>query len=201
VPAGIIIPKCKYLTVILLLVNLLLLNILSFSDEEIKEKEGFKNVSLGNVVANSMKIDNTVFLGETDRELMRKYKGMAFEVQVGLHELLGHGSGKLLRVDKDGNYNFDQEAARNPLDGSKIEHCYEPGETYDSRFKAFSSAYEECRAESVGLLLFLDREVLKIFGYTEEQEVNDLIYVNWLMMVYAGAGIALEVIWNILAIL
>jgi dipeptidyl-peptidase III len=148
-------------------------------------------------VANAMKIDNTVFLDEIDRELMKKYKSKSFEVQVGLHELLGHGSGKLLRVDKDGHYNFDQETARNPIDGSKIEQCYEPGETYDSRFKAFSSAYEECRAESVGLLLFLDREVLKIFGHTEEQEVNDMIYVNWLMMVYAGAGMALEVTRNI----
>lgn len=72
---------------------------------------------------------------------------------------------------------------------------YEPGETFDSKFKAMGSSYEECRAESVALHLCFNREVMKILGHEDEKEIEDLIYIGWLLMVYAGAGKATEM-WN-----
>ena len=67
--------------------------------------------------------------------------------QVGLHELLGHGSGKLLYP---GNH---PEDLVNPLTSKPVNKTYEKGETYDSVFTSMGSSYEECRAECVGLYL------------------------------------------------
>jgi len=144
---------------------------------------------LGNVIPASYKETKIPFLSETDKELLNKYRTAAFEVQVGLHELLGHGSGKLLIKGPDGKTNYPSDL-KNPLTNDLIESAYDDGETYDSVFASIGSAYEECRAECVGLLLCLDRDVLKIFGF-EGEEAENIIYVNWLSMVFAGAAKAL----------
>jgi dipeptidyl-peptidase-3 len=162
--------------------------------EKLREKEGFKNITLGNVLKSRFGVEDNPFLSDEDAELMKKYKESAFEVQLGLHELLGHGSGKLFTLDESGLFNFDEKVL-NPVTKAPIASYYEPGETFDTKFKAMGSSYEECRSEAVALHLMSNREVLKIFGHTDEKEIENLVYVGWLMMAYAGAGRATEM-WN-----
>nr|XP_023013816.1 dipeptidyl peptidase 3 [Leptinotarsa decemlineata] len=161
--------------------------------DDIRQTEGFKNVSLGNVIPASYQFAVTPFLSKEDADLLQKWRVPAFELQVGLHELLGHGSGKLLMKKPDGSFNFPSTLV-DPLTGKPPSSYYESGDTYDTKFGPLSSSYEECRAEAVGLYLSLDPNVRKIFGHEGEQ-AEEVAYVNWLSLIWAGAGRGLE-LWE-----
>ncbi|XP_055952448.1 dipeptidyl peptidase 3-like isoform X1 [Argiope bruennichi] len=150
---------------------------------EIRQSEGFKNVSLGNTIHVKM-TEPPNFLNKTDQDLVMKYRNSAFEINVGLHELLGHGSGKMFK-EKDGSFNFDKDKIVDFVTNKKVSSWYEEGETYDSVFGSLGSSYEECRAESVALYLCDSSTVLKIFGY-EGEEASDITYIIWLGMALKG---------------
>ena len=153
--------------------------------DEIRQREGFKNVSLGNVLAARKPGKEKIGLIEdADQDLYRRLSDPSFEVQVGLHELLGHGSGKLLEEADGGKLNFAKDLL-NPVTEKPVATWYKPGETWGSKFGGLASTFEECRAEAVGLYLSTDPEVLKIFGH-EGAEASDVTYVNWLNMARAG---------------
>ena len=131
---------------------------------------------------------------EADGELLKQWKSAAFELQVGIHELLGHGSGKLFYQDDAGGFNFDHSELKHPLhEGQGIStwckrpplpRCqivtlllrYKPGETWDGVFGSLSSAYEECRAECTGVFLCDDPLALTIFGH-EGEEGHTITYI------------------------
>lgn len=142
--------------------------------DDIRQTIGFKNVSLGNVLGAKPGTDKFTFVKDEEQELYRKLRSPAFEVQVGLHELLGHGSGKLLQEVKEGEFNFDVENPPiNPITGEKIKTWYKVGQTWGSVFGGVAASYEECRAECVAMYLGGDNEVLKIFGFTGEGDSAD----------------------------
>uniref|UniRef100_A0A8D2IYW3 Dipeptidyl peptidase 3 n=1 Tax=Varanus komodoensis TaxID=61221 RepID=A0A8D2IYW3_VARKO len=136
--------------------------------DDIRQSDGFKNVSLGNVlaVAYSTQKEKLTFLAEEDK------------VTPSFHK------------DDLGAFNFDREAVINPETGEQIRSWYRGGETWDSKFSSVASSYEECRAECVGLYLCLNKEVLEIFELKGD-DAEDVIYINWLNMVRAGL-LALE---------
>ena len=49
--------------------------------DQIRQNEGFKNVSLGNVITASLKEKKINYLTDEDTELMNKYSGHSFEVR------------------------------------------------------------------------------------------------------------------------
>lgn len=168
--------------------------------DDIRQTLGFKNVSLGNVLSAKAPNEPIPFIRAEDLELYRKYRDPAFEVQVGIHELLGHGTGKLLQETKPGDYNFDVDHPPiSPITNKPITTWYKPGQTWSSVFKAIASSYEECRAECVAMVLSCDFEILQIFGFGDGREDlsgegGDVLYVSYLSM--ARAGVAALEYWD-----
>jgi len=161
--------------------------------DDIRQNEGFKNVSLGNVlrIRQSSSDKPAQYVCDEDQAVYKKRLGESFDVQVALHELLGHGSGKIFMEGQDGNLNFDQEKMRAAISeeyGPEFTpdvFWYKPGQTWDSLFLDMASPMEECRAEAVGIYLCLIPEIGKIFGH-ENESLEEVIYVNWLSMARKG---------------
>ncbi|KZS89914.1 aflatoxin-detoxifizyme [Sistotremastrum niveocremeum HHB9708] len=154
---------------------------------DIRESHGFKNVSLANILAAKAPGQELTFIKPEDKELYEAWEDRAFELQVANHELLGHGSGKLFTEDEQGKLNFDPSKAStiNPLTGKNVSSWYKPGQTSGSVLGEVSSSFEECRAETVAL--YCDNpDILDIFGYKNTKEIQDLIYITFLLMARAG---------------
>ena len=165
--------------------------------DDIRQDLGFKNVSLGNVLSAKAPNEPVPFIAEKDLDVYRRCRDPAFEVQVGIHELLGHGTGKLLQETAPGQYNFDiKNPPVSPVTNKPVSTWYKPGQTWSSVFGAIASSYEECRAECVAMALGCDFSILKIFGFgdgTEDlsNEAGDVLFASYLQMARAGL-VALE---------
>lgn len=161
---------------------------------------GFKNVSLGNVLSAKAPHEKVPFIRPEDLSIYEKYRDPAFEVQVGIHELLGHGTGKLLQETSSGKYNFDiDKRPVSPITHKPCTTWYKPSQTWSSVFGSIASSYEECRAECVAMALCCEFEILKIFGFGDGtvdlgNEAGDVLYASYLSMARAGV-VALE-LWD-----
>jgi dipeptidyl-peptidase III len=168
--------------------------------DDIRQTLGFKNVSLGNVLSAKAPNEPIPFVREQDQPLFRKFRDAAFEVQVGIHELLGHGTGKLLQETSPGVYNFDvHNPPISPVTNKPVSTWYKPGQTWSSVFGSVASSYEECRAECVAMALSCEFEILKLFGLGSGKEdmgseAGDVLYVAYLQM--ARAGVAALEYWD-----
>ena len=139
-----------------------------------------------------------------DLESYRANRDPAFEVQVGIHELLGHGTGKLLQETSPGTYNFDHaHPPISPVTGKPVATYYRPGQTWSSVFGSIASSYEECRAECVAVVLACETSILEVFGLgpaTPDGAVDlggkpgDVLHAAYLSM--ARAGLAALEYWD-----
>ena len=117
--------------------------------DDIRQKFGFKNVSLGNVLNAKAPDEKIPFIKDSDMAIYQKYRDPSFEVQVGLHELTGHGCGKLLQETAPGEFNFDpKNPPVSPLTNKPVTTWYKPGQTWGSVFGGLAGAYEVCLSSS-----------------------------------------------------
>ena len=80
---------------------------------------------------------------------------------VGIHELIGHGCGRLLAESAPGVFNFDRNNLPiNPLTGKAIGTWYKVGQTPKSLFGGIATSYSECFAELVALYLMPEQDLL-----------------------------------------
>ncbi|KAF2850392.1 peptidase M49, dipeptidyl-peptidase III [Plenodomus tracheiphilus IPT5] len=121
-----------------------------------------------------------------------------------IHELLGHGTGKLLSETEPGKYNFDNtKPPISPLTGEPVTSWYLPGQTWTSVFEDIATSVEECRAILMSAYLIDNKDLLEVFGYNDHSELtgSELIYLS-----YAHLGVegirsleqynAEEKVWN-----
>jgi len=153
--------------------------------DDIRMGFGFKNVNLGNVYPTPTAA-TIQFLSQADVDLICEYSKESLTLIVALHELLGHGTGKLLTKDTaTGELNFPQDL-KNPFTGEAISTFYLSTETWSQKFGKLHSGYEECRADSVALFLMHFEEPFKIFFEGREAEWDDIHYVGWMDILTSG---------------
>ena len=102
-----------------------------------RQNEGYKNLDYGNLYGNrssSSSPTSDPFLSQSDNEILQKHDQKSFKLQVALHELIGHGSGKLFIKDVSTNQSNFNESVPNPLTNDKITTSYLSNETYASKF-------------------------------------------------------------------
>ena len=153
--------------------------------DDIRMNFGFKNVNLGNAYP-TPKLSTLQFLHEDDSNLMVKYQKESLTLIVALHELLGHGTGKLLTKDVDtGALNFPADL-KNPFTNEEITTYYLSTETWSQKFGKLHSGYEECRADSVAIVLMNYEEPFEIFFSGRKDEWDDIFYIGWMEMLLSA---------------
>ncbi|MGI9265125.1 MAG: dipeptidyl-peptidase 3 family protein [Gammaproteobacteria bacterium] len=119
----------------------------------IRAEHGSKSVTLGNIIETSeiasasSGLHDEFMLTDAEQERFHEYGTLAYFLDVDLHEVIGHASGKL-----------------NPGVGT-------PKET----LKSYSSALEEARADLVALYFMMDPKLIEL-GLTPSLEVGKTTY-------------------------
>jgi len=148
--------------------------------DDIRQNEGFKNVYLGNAMG-SVSMSTVQFATPEQAKIMVENTVPCYEVHVACHELLGHGTGKLLYRAEDGS----QGTYTDPISGESFESCYEAGEVWNTKFGAIACSYEECRADTCGFYLCTIKEVYDLFGFADE-DVDQMLWLNVMSQMRKG---------------
>jgi hypothetical protein len=146
----------------------------AFQYNDIRQQSGFKNVIIANrMTAESQSSQKCPFVDEADGEAFQKHQYHAFYMWVVVHELLGHGTGKMMMEEPKDVYNFDiDHPPINPLTGQPISSWYKPGQSWTGQFEDLATTVDECRCELVGAYLMDDVDLLALFGFDENSAIR-----------------------------
>ncbi|TGJ79176.1 hypothetical protein E0Z10_g9592 [Xylaria hypoxylon] len=153
------------------------INVPNYND--IRQEDGFKSVIIANRMAVEGKAMQYPFIEPSLAARFQNHKFPAYYMWVVLHELFGHGTGKMMVETNDGKHNFDiKNPPIDPITGNPITCWYKPSQTWTGQFADLSTMVDECRAELVGAYLMDDPELLKLFGFTETSDIqaDDVTY-------------------------
>ncbi|OAQ70564.1 dipeptidyl peptidase III [Pochonia chlamydosporia 170] len=159
------------------------INLPNYND--IRQEDGFKNVIIANRMAVESQAEQYPFIEDSEAKQFKKRKFPAYYWWVVLHELFGHGTGRMMVESVDGTFNFDvKNPPVNPLTGNPISSWYKPGQTWTGQFGDLATTVDECRAELVGAYLMDDPELLEMLGFTETSDIcaTDLTYNLYLQL-------------------
>ncbi|KFY38170.1 hypothetical protein V495_06710 [Pseudogymnoascus sp. VKM F-4514 (FW-929)] len=156
--------------------------------KDIKTKYGRKNIFFANRSAAVHMHDQTPFIASEDQDKYRRYKDITFRIIVGIHELIGHGCGKLLGEIRPGAFNFNEnDPPINPLTGKAVDTWYRVGETPKSLFGGIATSYSECFAELIALYLIPEPDLLNAMEVMESGVPEDEVVFNaYLQMISMG---------------
>ena len=149
--------------------------------DDVVEECGSKNVCLSNAYP-KIKITDMNFALDSDKELLVKIGQDSYNLHVGCHELLGHGTGKIFKKNDNETFNFDHLKTFNPLTNNIINSFYCNNQNFESKFGDICRSYEECRADLCGLFFCFFKDIQAIFE-VDELDYKDTIYVIWLMYI------------------
>lgn len=125
------------------------------------------------MTAESNQVEICPFVDSDEAEMFQKHKYPAYYWWVVLHELLGHGTGKLMVEESNGKFNFDIENPPvDPITQKPITSWYKAGQSWTGQFGDLATTVDECRAELVGAYLMDDKELLALLGYTSVSETT-----------------------------
>jgi dipeptidyl-peptidase III len=116
---------------------------------------------------------SSAFLEAHENIEYQRHKSHATYLWIVFHELLGHGTGRMMVQESVNKYNFDMSNPPiDPLTGKPITSWYLPGQTWTGQFADLATTVDECRAELVGAYLMDDKDILALFGYDDSSAVR-----------------------------
>ncbi|KAI1129103.1 dipeptidyl peptidase III [Nemania abortiva] len=157
---------------------------------DIRETYGFKNIVYANrMSANADPSRPLNWISPSESPSFRKVYHVLRFITTSIHELLGHGTGKLLAETSPGVFNFDSNRIPiNTLTGNPIQSWYKPGQTWTSVFEKLAGTVEECRAMLISYYLAENKDMLRMYGYDDNTDItaDELLYNMYTYIGFQG---------------